>query len=299
MIGCIRLNKFNNDKINENNIYNFGVRTNEKLKFLILLDENEIKKQDYICKSSRRSMILRNTKMIPGELDIINFSNIEDDNIISNYIIEDNPLKNEMYIKLPDKNIYILSNKYALKYLLLKQNELKKIFILLGAKKIKWSVIKQDNKTTNIDASLGIIINEINLEEKFSSTNKNSNINKEFNEMEFDYDKDTINNINFDIFSDNKFYFLPKEYEWQDIVIRRLENHLINDKYVYKYTNNIFFERTLISKLHFLNVNFNYNMNELDDIEIHYEIEYYPIQKNLINKDNLDNGTIQNKDNLS
>lgn len=81
-------------------------------------------------------MINKNKRFLNGELYIINFKNIEDDRISSKYIIEDIPSQNEMYMKLPDKNIYVMSEKYPLKYLLSKQNELKNIFILLGAKKI-------------------------------------------------------------------------------------------------------------------------------------------------------------------
>jgi len=233
---------------------------------------------------SKKSMINKNKKFLNGDLDIINFKNIEDDNISSNYIIEDIPLQNEMYMKLPDKNIYVMSEKYPLKYLLSKQNELKNIFILLGAKNLKWSIIKEDKKNDNLDANISININEINLSEGICVENKKKVSNKQENEMSFDYDENIINNINFNMFSNNKFYFLPKEYEWQDIIIRRLENNLISDKYIYKYSNNIYFKSSLTSKLKMIDVNFNYNTSELNNLEMLYEIDYYPINKNMSNE---------------
>lgn len=108
--------------------------------------------------------------------------------------------------------------------------------------------------------------------------------NKQENEMSFDYDENIINNINFDMFSNNNFYFLPKEYEWQDIIIRRLENNLISDKYIYKYSNNIYFKSSLTSKLKMIDINFNYNSDELNNLEILYEIDYYQINKNIPNE---------------
>jgi hypothetical protein len=282
MFGCTKMDK---KSVNIDNEYNFGIRKNEKLKFLILLNDDDMSKKDYLCKKSRKSIILKYKKFLSGDLDIINFNNIEDDNIISKYIIEDNPLQNELYMKLPDKNIYVLSNKYALKYLLLKQNELKNIFIFLGAKSIKWSIIKENNKTSSIDSNLSVNINEIDLCEGFSIENKNLNYNKELNIMTFEYDENIINNIDFELFSNNKFYFLPKEYEWQNIIIRRLQNNLIYDKYIYKYTNNIYFKTSLVSKLKMIDVNFNYSTDELNNLEIHYEIEYYPINKKSVDEE--------------
>lgn len=281
MLGCSSTSPKKKSVLDIRDKYNFGIRKNEKLKFLILLNDDDINQKDYICNMSKKSMINKNKKLLNGELDIINFKNIEDYSIYSKYIIEDIPLQNEMYMKLPDKNIYVMSEKYPLKYLLSKQNELKNIFILLGAKNIKWSIIKEDNKSNNLDANISVNINEINLSEGVGIENKKKVSNKQENEMSFDYDENIINKINFDMFSNNNFYFLPKEYEWQDIIIRRLENNLISDKYIYKYSNNIYFKSSLTSKLKMIDINFNYNTNELNNLEILYEIDYYPINKNI------------------
>jgi hypothetical protein len=282
MLGCNQIKKTSVLDIRDK--YNFGIRKNEKLKFLILLSDEDINQKDYMCNTSKKTIIMNNKKSLNGDLSIINFNNIEDENISSKYIIEDIPLLNIVYIKLPDKNMYVISEKHPLKYLLSKQNELKNIFILLGAKTLKWSIIKEDNKLDSLDGNIGININEINITEEFSIENKKKNSNKEENEMHFDYDENIINNINFNMFSDNKFYFLPKEYDWQDIIIRRLENNLISDKYIYKYSSNIYFKSSLTSKLKMIDVNFSYNTDELNNLEIHYDIEYHPINKKIIDE---------------
>jgi hypothetical protein len=52
-------------------------------------------------------------KKFPGKLNIISFEGITNE---KNYIIEDIPVPNEIYMKLPDKNLYVLSSKYNIKY---------------------------------------------------------------------------------------------------------------------------------------------------------------------------------------
>jgi hypothetical protein len=98
--------------------------------------------------------------------------------------------------------------------------------------------------------------------------------------MVFEYNETIINNIDINIFNKNSFYFLPKEYEWQYIITRRLENNLISDKYTYKYTDNISFKSSVYSKLKIIDINFSYDSKEFNDLQIHYEIDYYNIVKN-------------------
>ena len=194
-------------------------------------------------------------------------------------IIDGTPLPREVYIKLPNKNIYIISEKYALKYLLLRENELKNIFIALGAKSIKWTVKRSNNNSNNIEASGGAIINNIDFKETVKIENSSSKFNSESNEMVFDFNEN-INDLNQNMFVNNNYYFLPKEYEWQDIIIRRLENNLISDKYNFKYNDYIKFKSSLSTKLKLIEINFNYSTEDASNLEIEYEIEYYKITQN-------------------
>ena len=78
---------------------------------------------------------------------------IEKEDVMKNYIIEGNPIPNELYIKLESTNIYVPANTYELKYFQARQNELKNIFITLGAKSIKCCIKQSNTKNTVINAN--------------------------------------------------------------------------------------------------------------------------------------------------
>ena len=273
------------DNSQEKSKYYFGEMINEKMEFLVLLTDDDLKEKTWFWKSSVKDALLKNKKKIPGDLHILNFDDINKPEIMKDFIIDGSPLPREMYIKLPNKNIYITSEKYALKYLLLRENELKNIFIALGAKSIKWTVKRSNNNSNNIEASVGTNINNIDFKETIKIENKSSKFNSESNEMTFDFNENN-NNLNQKMFISNNYYFLPKEYEWQDIIIRRLENNLISDKYNFKYNDYIKFKSSLSTKLKLIEINFNYSTEDASNLEIEYEIEYYKITNNAIIVDN-------------
>ena len=221
----------NDDNINQVDIitkYNFGTKCNDIMEFLILLREEDIIETGCIFKTSTKKKILKKEKYLPGNLTIFNFDSID---TLDDYIINDSPVPNEMYIKLHTTNTYYLSEKYTLKYLLAKENELKKIFIMLGAKKIKWHIKKSANTSNSIGINASINMNQIDLVEGFDMNLSCSIINYESNEMKFGYNKNILQ-LNNNSFNTNLFYFLPKEYDWQQIIIRRLEQKLLNDEFI-------------------------------------------------------------------
>jgi hypothetical protein len=187
------------------------------------------------------------------------------------------PLPKEIYMKLPNKNLYVLSSKYNLEYFYSKQNELKNIFILLGAKKIIMKNSKKNKKNSVISSDIEINIPNMNVGNNISLENNNSIYNKEMTEMTFDYDKTIMNNIHPKMFSDKNFFFLPKEYTWQDIIIRRLEKNIITDKHTFRYSNHLTFSGKFMTRLKMIDVNFNYNTEDFEDLEIIYEIEYHKL----------------------
>ena len=257
--------------------YFFGKRINEIMDFLVLLTEEDTLNKGWIWNSSVKDALLKKKNKIPGNLNILNFSDINKPEIMKDYIIDGVPLPREMYIKLPNKNIYVSTEKYALKYLSLRENELKNIFIGLGAKTIKWTVKRSNNNNTNLEMAVKISPNSIiNIKEEVKIENSSSLFNSETNEMHFDSNVN-INKLDHSIFVNSDFYFLPKEYEWQDIIIRRIENNLIMDKYNFKYSDCIKFKSSLSSKLKLIDINFNYSTEEASNLEIEYEIEYYKI----------------------
>jgi hypothetical protein len=255
--------------------YDFGEVKNYRTEFLVLLNEEDLRdKSQFWFGASIKSKLLKKQHKFPGKLNIIGFDDIEKE---KEFIIEDNPLPNEIYMKLPNKNLYVLSSKYNLEYFYSKQNELKNIFILLGAKTITMKIIKKNNINNLLSAEIGVNFPNIAASESISLENGNSSDNQETTEMTFDYDENIMNNINPEMFSNKNFYFLPKEYNWQDIIIRRLEKKLITDKHTFVYTSNLSFKSAFSTKLKMINVNFNYNTEDFENIQIAYEIEYYKL----------------------
>jgi len=270
MFGCNKRSAVRKSVLN--NQIRYGKRKNYIMKFLILIKEDDTKNKSWICNESLQIKLLKFNKYFPGDLQILFLNEIENNN--TEYIIEDTPIPNEIYIKLPCKNIYVLAEKYPLKYLLSKQNELTNIFTTLGAKSIKWSINKSQINTLNVNTEL----TNNNIGESFGISSVNSNSDSVVNEMKFEYN-DIIENINDDTFNDDKFYYLAKEYEWQDIISHRLNNNLVYDKYTFSCNNNIKFSSSLKSKLKFFDISLNYETDNINNIEIFYEIEYFEFHK--------------------
>jgi len=261
----------------EKNKYFFGQRINEIMDFLVLLTEEDTLNTGWFWNSSVKDALLKKKNKIPGNLHILNFDDINKPEIMKDFIIDGVPLPREMYIKLPNKNIYVSTEKYALKYLSLRENELKNIFIGLGAKTIKWTVKRSNNNNSNMEMGASISPNSISgIKEEIKIDNSKTLFNSETNEMHFDFNEN-INKLDHSLFVNSDFYFLPKEYEWQDIIIRRIENNLMMDKYNFKYSDSIKFKSSLSTKLKLIDINFNYSTEEASNLEIEYEIEYYKI----------------------
>jgi hypothetical protein len=141
-------------------------------------------------------------------------------------------------------------------------------------------IVKKNNTGESVGADIGVNINNIEVGGNFHIENNNSTNNQETTEMTFDYNENIINNIGPGMFSDKDFYFLPKEYDWHNIIYRRLEQNQLTDKHVLIYSNNLSFKSTFGTKLKMINVNFEYNTQECDNLQIIYNIEYYKLNKN-------------------
>jgi hypothetical protein len=221
----------------------------------------------------------KSSKKTPGDLEIINFDSIDLADIMKDYVIESNPIPNQLYVKLDSTNLYVSENTYEIKHFLSRQNELKNIFVELGAKSIKYHIKRIKSNNTDTNANVGVENNAIGLGQEFNITNNKSSLTQEHCVLTFDYNE-KISNVNYETFSNiNNFYFLPKEYEWQNIIIRRLEHSQLTDKYVLKNNFNIKMSTSAKSNLKFAKIGFGHGTEDLDLIEIEYDIEYYPLVK--------------------
>ena len=278
MFGCTSANSFKHiiDNSKKEQLYDFGERRNEKMKFLILVRDEDLIDRGWIFKRSLKRSLMRKKKKLPGTLEVLSFDDIDTESM-KQYVIENQPSPYEMYIKLIPQDIYILSNNYAFRYLLAKMNELKTIFIMLGARKINWEIKNATGESSNIGSSLGLKIGQIELNEGVELQDDKSTVNYESKEMTFGYCKSMLDLNRKSFHNDKLFYFLPKEHEWQQLIINRLERKLLFDKIVYKYTDCVSFNLELTSKFQSLGVNIGYNTLDFQSLEISYIIEYYPL----------------------
>lgn len=283
MFGCTNANSFKHviDNSKKEQLYDFGERRNEKMKFLILVRDEDLIDRGWIFKRSLKRSLMRKKKKLPGTLEVLSFDDIDTESM-KHYVIENQPSPYEMYIKLIPQDIYILSNNYAFRYLLAKVNELKTIFIMLGAKKINWEIKNATGETSNIGSSLGLKVGQIELNEGVVLQDDKTTVNYESKEMTFGYCKSMLDLNRKSFHNDKLFYFLPKEHDWQQLIINRLERKLLFDKIVYKYTDCVSFNLELTSKFQSLGVNIGYNTSDFQRLEISYIIEYYPLD-NLTN----------------
>ncbi len=278
MFGCTSANSFKHviDNSKKEQLYDFGERRNEKMKFLILVRDEDLIDRGWIFKRSLKRSLMRKKKKLPGTLEVLSFDDIDTESM-KQYVIENQPSPYEMYIKLIPQDIYILSNNYAFRYLLAKVNELKTIFIMLGARKINWEIKNARGETSNIGSSLGLKIGQIELNEGVVLQDDKTTVNYESKEMTFGYCKSMLDLNRKSFHNDKLFYFLPKEHDWQQLIINRLERKLLFDKIVYKYTDCVSFNLELTSKFQSLGVNIGYNTSDFQSLEISYIIEYYPL----------------------
>ena len=73
---CSNLNKSDVEEPVKKDKYYFGEMINEKMEFLVLLTEDDVKEKTWFWKSSIKEALLKNKKKIPGDLHILNFDDI-------------------------------------------------------------------------------------------------------------------------------------------------------------------------------------------------------------------------------
>ena len=250
---------------------------NCRLRFLILLRDEDYEK----CFYSRRDWIHYRKAKFPGKLIIDRFSEI--DNLP--YNIEGPPVPRKVYIMLPKEKLFIPSDNFTSRYMDSKLSELKSIFVGLQAKTIKMTKLSQteESRKGNIDGNVSVPrIGKIGTNTSVVSSNNTTTMY--MNEMTFNEPTESIKS---ELFSSDSFYYLDKQYEWQQMIIRRIDNKMVTDKYVYKNRESELFNVSTLQSLRRLNLSVNYDWEKVSDLEIHYEIEYYDIDYSTLREDSL------------
>ena len=250
-------------------------QNNNPLRFLLLLPEEDFRK----CIYSKRDWIWFFKSNLPGILQIEKF---EEMNSLP-YTIEGIPMPRQLYIMLPKEKLFIRSNHFTARYIDSKMSELKQLFVLLRAKNIKFR-----RNIRHVDESgLGIqsraVVPNMNLEELGAGLKVSSiefRIDEQTNEMHFDdlSKKDFVPQCSIvEALNKASFYYLPRQFHWQNIIRRRVDHKLVYDRYMYKNQEIKLLRGKFIQKLKMLNIQADYDWKSMRDLEINYEIEYYPL----------------------
>lgn len=236
-----------------------------RLRFLILLRDEDYEK----CFYSRRDWIQFRKTKFPGKLILDRFS--EADTLP--YNIEGPPIPRQVYIMLPKERIFVPSQHFTSRYMDSKLSELKSIFVALHAEKIRFSKISKTEEQYNGGGNIGLDLPRIgHVGSDVQVEGKNTNVTMFWNEMTFGEPTTVIEPSIF-----NTFYYLDQEYEWQQIIVRRLKYSMVKDKYVFKNRENELFNASTLQSLRRLNLSIEYDWSKVNDVEVHYEIVYHTI----------------------
>ena len=137
------------------------------------------------------------------------------------------------------------------------------------------------------ESGLGIqsraVVPNMNLEELGAGIKVSSiefRIDEQTNEMHFDdlSKKEFVPQCSIEeALNKASFYYLPRQFHWQNIIRRRVDHKLVYDRYMYKNQEIKLLRSKFIQKLKMLNIQADYDWKSMRDLEINYEIEYYPL----------------------
>jgi len=271
-------------------------RTNIEMSFLILLMEEDYVKLPRYCFKSNKDRISTSRGNFPGTLHIRHYADMNLLDLKKEFIIEGHALPKQLYVRLPKENIYVPYENYSTKYLNSKLAELRDLFIHLKAKKIV--ITKTEIVGNKIGAAANIGSSRIGgVGAGFENETIMQNQFKE--ELYFDADNKPIDTSffsrantsceNYFAHANNyvkpKFYYLPQEYEWEDIIERRLNNKLVQDKYTYYHSDTRILKANLMNRLKIFDINIDVEKNEQRVLKIEYDIEYHPLVEHENNPD--------------
>jgi len=262
-------------------------RTNIEMSFLILLMEEDYVKLPRYCFKSNKDRISMSRGKFPGTLYIRHYADMNLIDLKKEFIIDGHPLPKQLYVRLPKENIYVPYENYSTKYLNSKLAELRDLFIHLKAKKIVITKTEIVGKKIGGSANMGVS----NIGGIGAGLENETTMQNEFKEeLYIDADNNPIDTSFFShaarrdsYFTDAnnyvkpKFFYLPQEYEWEDIIERRLNNKLVQDRYTYYHSDTRLLKANLTSQLKFFDINIDMEKSEQRQLKIEYDIEYHPL----------------------
>ena len=201
--------------------------------------------------------------------------------INNKYQIDGNITPRILYIRLPKEKLYVSSDVFQERCLDSKMNELISIFSTLQAKSIKISVIHENASNIKLNIGAGANVKGINVDANINSETDKSNKISTTREITFQ-DPENSEKLNVELFGDyNKFFYLPKDESWINIIRRRVNNKSSGDDYKYNYKDYNCVSKELSTQLKFLHINLQYNSSQYEKLIIEYDVDYFPCSQDL------------------
>jgi len=288
---CSQATNISSKSINSILIQN---KKNDFLEFLIILCDDDYK-GTFFYKSTYDNL-LKQRKFFNDNLNIVNKKDIKKSN---EYLIDGMATLKQLYMKLPKENLYVNSSQFHNRYLNSKINELISVFTVLKAKCIKVTIDSQSENNFKLNLTAGVKMNGVSFKTGAEKTQDKSNKLKSDWELEFfqncnNTNTNTNTKININEFADEKrFYYLPKEAEWIDAIRKRVSQNVSSDKFTYSYSDTNDIKYKAFTNLQLFNISCDYNKKQFENININYEIEYYPLDTVII-----ENKSGENNNNL-
>ena len=252
-------------------------QTNDILQYLIILTREDYKSGTF--SKSTHDKLIDKLDLFMG---ILNIEKLDDfklnnaNNINLKYKIDGNITPRILYIRLPKEKLYIPADAFQERFLDSKMNELISIFSTLCSKSIKISVIHENSSQINLNLGAGANIKGVEINANAKRESKANNKISTVREITFQ-EPSKNQKLNIDIFGDyNKFFYLPKDESWIDIIRRRINNKASGDDFKYNYKDYNCVTKELSAYLKVLHINLQYNASKYENLVIEYDVDYYP-----------------------
>lgn len=265
---------------------------NVKLRFLILLHNYDFKKW---C-ISKKDMILYFRNKFPGHLTIESYDDIDE----FPCSIEEPVMPYQIYIMLPKEKIYVPSDQFTGRYIRSKMQELIKIFVTLRATSIKYVRYDTNDDHQTLTTELRTDVPQISI----SDGVKYENINSKKTGVEYELKLTPSNEpIDVSIFSNSSFYYLKRTPAWQDIILRKVDNNVVFDKYTYRNQERKLLKTNFTKQMEWFNLSASYDWKKYKDLMVDYTVVYEDVPNikriitrpidhhtiNIVNHDDNDN----------
>jgi hypothetical protein len=249
-------------------------RSNDFLEFLIILNDEHYKRGIFGGASEYDRLI---EQKFPGELVILHKNELKSEENRGNYIIEGNVMCKKLYIKLPKENMYVDANKYQEKYINSNINEFIRIVSTLNASSIVFKLQNESDDQFGFQMGSNVKVATVSGGLQAGMSEQNHTSGQNVWELTFE---DTKRDIDIQVFGDKKrFYYLPKNSEWMDVIRNRVTYGAKEAKYVYEYVDSTDVSADFLAKLKLLNIEVEFNKSKYEKLRVEYEIKYYPTQE--------------------